>query len=260
MIMGASLFLLVGGPMWIGRLFLAIDYVRTSVYFSTLVLQGTRVVLDPLLRVTHDIIKEVVVKPALSSLGAFEKIVADSAGLGETSLPKLEWIPTSVREKGASKLGDFFAAIGRESHDQAIWLHSANREWSARILASNSLASRMTTVAVGYAVAAGTMGMLALNPAGTWGNVGDAIRQSIQRHSQFVKVSLEVAAARQFLSDFQLSFFMFIELAIFPSSIGFVILLCTSPLLRDWGYAELKGFVRDVPFGALFTCWIVGTT
>lgn len=53
---------------------------------------------------------------------------------------------------------------------------------------------------------------------------------------------------------------MFIELGVFPSGIGFVILFCTSPLVRDWGFEELKGFVRDVPFGALLTCWIVGTT
>lgn len=174
--------------MWIGRLFLAIDYVRASIYFSTLVLKGTQLVLGPVLRITHDILKEVVAKPALSSLGAFEKIVADSAGLGGTSLPKLEWIPVSVRRKGTRQMGDLFAAIGHATYYQTLSLYSAHREWSGRILTSESLGSRMTTVAVGYAVVAGTMGLLALNPAGTSSKTGEAILQSVKRHSQFVKV------------------------------------------------------------------------
>lgn len=58
----------------------------------------------------------------------------------------------------------------------------------------------------------------------------------------------------------QLAFFMFIELAVFPVGIGSVILLCTNPLLADFNWPEAKALIRNVPFGAIFGCWIIGTT
>lgn len=182
--------------MWIGRLFLAIDYLKSPVYFSTLVIKGSRLVLDPALRVTYDIAKEVVVVPALSSLGAFEKIVAESAGLKGTSLPKTEWldpiISPTTRSMMVSRLGDLFAIIGHFVHKQLAIIYHSNREWSMRVLASESLSSRMTTVAVGYGFVAFLMGVVALNPAGVSSNAGQVVLQSIQRHSQFIKVSLSL--------------------------------------------------------------------
>lgn len=198
MIMGAGLTLLIGGPMWIGRVCLAVDYFKSSVYFSTLVIKGSRLVLDPALRVAYDIAKEVVVVPALHSLGAFEKIVADSAGLQGTSLPSAGWldplVTSSTRAAALDKLGDFFAVIGRVSVEQMEALHHSNREWSMRILASETLSSRMTTVAVGYGVVVGAMTLAALNPAGSSTNVGQAIFESIKNQSQFIKVCLTYSA------------------------------------------------------------------
>lgn len=194
MIMGAGLTLLIGGPMWIGRVFLAVDYVQASIYFSALVIKGSRLVLDPALRVTYDIVKEVVVVPALSSLRAFEKIVADSAGLQGTSLTNAGWldplVSPSTRTMALDKAGDLFAMIGRVAEEQAGAFYVSKRAWSMRILASDTLSSRMTTVAVGYAVVAGAMVLAALNPAGSSTNVGQAIYNSIKSQSQFIKVSV----------------------------------------------------------------------
>lgn len=193
MIMGAGLTLLVGGPMWVGRIFLAVDYVKASVYFFTLVIKGTRLVLDPALRVTYDIATEVVIIPALTSFGAFEKIVAASAGLQVISPHSTNWldplVSPSSRAMASSKLGDLFAIIGRVTEEQARALYLANREWSMRILASETLSSRMTTVAVGYAVVAGLMILIAFNPAGSSTNLGQAMITSIKNQSQFIKVS-----------------------------------------------------------------------
>lgn len=192
--MGAGLTLLIGGPMWVGRVFLACDYVKASLYFSTLVIKGSRLVLDPALRVTYDIAKEVVVVPALSSLGAFEKIVADSAGLQGTSLPSTSWLDSlvspSTRSMALDKMGDLFALIGRVAEEQAKALYLSNREWSMRTIVAYSISSRMTTVAVGYAVIAVSMVLAACNPAGSSTNIGQAIISSIKSQSQFIKVSL----------------------------------------------------------------------
>jgi hypothetical protein len=193
--MGAGLTILIGGPMWIGRVCLAADYVKASIYFTSLVIKGSRLVLDPALRVTYDIAKEVIVVPALSSLGAFEKIVADSAGLQGTSLPCAGWldpiISPSSQAMAIEKTGDLFAIIGRVAGERAETLYLANREWSMRVLASDTLSSRMTTVAVGYGVVMSGMAIAALNPAGSSTNVGQAIINSIKSQSQFIKVSFQ---------------------------------------------------------------------
>lgn len=53
---------------------------------------------------------------------------------------------------------------------------------------------------------------------------------------------------------------MFVELAVFPVGIGSVILLCINPLIADFGWTDAKAVIRDVPVGAVFGCWLFGTT
>jgi hypothetical protein len=53
---------------------------------------------------------------------------------------------------------------------------------------------------------------------------------------------------------------MFAELAIFPIMIGLVIQICTVPMFSDWSVEKLYTQLREIPFGVLFTSWIVGTS
>lgn len=53
---------------------------------------------------------------------------------------------------------------------------------------------------------------------------------------------------------------MFTELVIFPVMIGLVIQVCTVPIIPDWTIEKLYLHLHAVPFGALFTSWIMGTS
>jgi E3 ubiquitin-protein ligase MARCH6 len=53
---------------------------------------------------------------------------------------------------------------------------------------------------------------------------------------------------------------MFAELVIFPTTIGGVIQICLVPMFPGWSIEKLFGYLHEVPFGTLFTTWIVGTS
>lgn len=53
---------------------------------------------------------------------------------------------------------------------------------------------------------------------------------------------------------------MFAELAIFPATIGMVIQVCIVPLTPYWSMETLLEYFQQVPFGALFVTWIIGTS
>lgn len=189
--MGGSLFVLVGGPMWIGRIFLSVDYVRASIHFVKLVNKGSEVVFGPLLRVAHDIGKEVIVLPLLSSYVALEKIVAKATGFDDAaaSVERInQIIPVTVRERASAKAGDVFESIGQVARSQAVSLYHAERIWANNLLASKTLTSRLTSVAVGYTVIGSCMCLLAFNPSGSQGSAAAAIVDSVRRNSQFIKV------------------------------------------------------------------------
>ena len=52
---------------------------------------------------------------------------------------------------------------------------------------------------------------------------------------------------------------MFIELAVFPIMIGFVIAFSLTPMLADWSWSTITSYAYEVPFGAIFVAWIIGT-
>jgi hypothetical protein len=191
-IIGASMSILVGIPIWIGRLFLSINYWHAAKYSAVLVIKGTRLIFDPVVRVIYDILAQVVVMPALSSIKALEKIVADTAGLGDTSLPKVSWIPSVppvIREKAATRAGDLFALIGKTTLGYATEAYEAHGSWSAKILGTNSLSHRLWTMGYGYAVVLSVLGFIALDPAGFRGHQRDQFSGHVSESAQYVKVS-----------------------------------------------------------------------
>lgn len=52
---------------------------------------------------------------------------------------------------------------------------------------------------------------------------------------------------------------MFIELAVFPIMIGFVIAFSTIPMLADWDLSDVTSYAYEIPAGAVIIAWIVGT-
>lgn len=183
--------ILVGIPIWIGRLFLSIDYWHAATYSTVLVIKGTRLIFDPVVRVIYDILAQVVVMPALSSIKALEKIVADTAGLGHTSLPKVTWIPAIppvIREKAASRAGDVFALIGSTTLDRVTQAYAAHGTWSAKILSTDSLSHRLWTMGYGYAVVLSILGFVALDPAGFRGQRNGQFSGHVSESAQYLKV------------------------------------------------------------------------
>jgi hypothetical protein len=184
--------ILVGIPIWIGRLFLSIDYWHAATYSTVLVVKGARLVFDPVVRVIYDILAQVVVMPALSSLKALEKIVADSIGLGNTSLPKVDWIPAIppvIRDTAAPKLGDLFAFIGQTTRTYAVDAYQAHGAWSAKIMSTNSLSHRLWTMGYGYAVILSVLLFIVLNPAGFGRQPNGQLSTHVSESAQYVKVS-----------------------------------------------------------------------
>lgn len=185
--------ILAGIPIWIGRLFLSIDYWHSAKYSSLLVIKGTRLIFDPLVRVVYDILSQVVIGPVFSSIMALEKIVADSAGLGDTSLPKVNWIlsiPPTVRETATTKAGDLFAQIGKTAQTYASTAYEAHGTWSTKVLSNGSLSNRLWTMAYGYGVILAVVVFIALNPAGFRGDKGGSFGGQFQDTAQYAKVSL----------------------------------------------------------------------
>jgi hypothetical protein len=190
MVIGASMSLLVGVPIWIGRVFLSIDYLKTATYTAVLVIKGIRVIFDPLARVIRDFAKEVVLIPALSSLRAFERIVAEALGLSDTSISNTDWIPSeSTREKAITQAGDIFASIGDITYTTIAEILSYRDELASKILVSHSFKARIWTMVYGYSLIISALVILALNPAGFRSRVGDVFAAEIRGHAQFVKVS-----------------------------------------------------------------------
>jgi hypothetical protein len=184
--------ILVGIPIWIGRLFLSINYWHAATYSALLVIKGARLVFDPVVRVIYDILAQVVVMPALSSIMALEKIVADSAGLGDTSLPKVDWIPSIppvIREKALPKLGDVFALIGKATQEHASKAYESHGIWSTKILSTNTLSHRLWTMGYGYAVIFSFLIFIALDPAGFRRQPGGHFSNHVSDIAQYLKVS-----------------------------------------------------------------------
>lgn len=185
--------LLVGVPIWIGRIFLSMDFLKTAAYTSVLVIKGTRLIFDPLIRVMYDFSKEVVVLPALSSLKAFERIIADSAGLGDTSLSGVDWMPAHAADWMpahvlSEKAGDFFASIGSAVYTSASEAYDAHGIWAAKILASDKLGDRVWTMMYGYGMMAVAVLVVTINLAGYGSSTGRAMLTDLRAHTQFAKV------------------------------------------------------------------------
>jgi hypothetical protein len=192
-LVGASMSILVGIPIWVGRVFLSIDYWHSATYSTTLVIKGIRLIFDPVFRVIYDILTQVVFLPALASVKALEKIVADSAGLGDATFPRADWlpsIPAAIRETATSRTGDFFASIGQTTHDYVTRAYHMHGAWSAKLLVTGTLSDRVWTMVYGYGVILAGLVFLALNPAGFRGQVGSSLSAEILNHAQFAKVRL----------------------------------------------------------------------
>lgn len=187
-IMSASMALLVGIPMWVGKLFLAIDFVHSITYTFDLVIRGSRLVLDPVTDVVWEILKEVVLLPLWSSFKALETILATKIGLGSAPIsPSFGTSGDASRMstiKVLDKPADFFAAIGQYTYNT----YAAHRSAAKALGSSTSISGRLWTMLVGYGVIAVSLGLVAIAGEANIGRVSLSVSETIKQHALFVKV------------------------------------------------------------------------
>ncbi|WVQ93381.1 hypothetical protein IAU59_000450 [Kwoniella sp. CBS 9459] len=253
-IMGAAISIFIGIPTLIGKLALSIDPVRSTLAVLSRTLHLVRKVTDPVVDVIIEIVKEVVVLPFLSSVGAAENIVARNLGLDSmgpsaslfSTLSNLVSSSSTVTapssEAGTAKyvglLGDGLAWLGQHVYD----MYSAYLEAKHSVASSRFVTGRIWCAAAGYSVVGAAVAVLALvGEAG--GGASREVARTIKEHSMF----------------FKLAFFMLLELGAFPLGIGMMMDACTVPL---WPGATLLGRLeklRAAPFGVMFVDWLIGT-
>ncbi|WVF65735.1 hypothetical protein IAT40_000467 [Kwoniella sp. CBS 6097] len=254
-IMGAAISIFIGIPTLIGKLALSIDPIRSTLSVLSRTLYLIRKVTDPIIDVVIEIVKEVVVLPFLSSVGAAEKIVArnlglDSMGSSANLFSKLSSFVSSTAnststtstDTGNTKyvglLGDGLAWIGQHAYD----LYSTYLEAKHSVASSTSVTGRIWCAVAGYAVVGAAVAIMALLGE-SGGGMSREIARNIKEHSMF----------------FKLAFFMLLELGAFPLGIGMMMDACTVPL---WPGATLLGRLerlRAAPFGVMFVDWLIGT-
>ncbi|OCF30561.1 hypothetical protein I316_07762 [Kwoniella heveanensis BCC8398] len=255
-IMGASISIFIGIPTFIGKLALSIDPIRSTLSVISRTLYLIRKVTDPIIDVVIEIVKEVVVLPFLSSVGAAEKIVArnlglDSIGSSANLFSKLSTLlssastaaPTSSSSEVASStyvglLGDGLAWVGQHAYD----FYSTYLEAKHSVASSRSVTGRIWCAAAGYSVVGAAVAVVAL-VGESGGGMSREVAKTIKEHSMF----------------FKLAFFMLLELGAFPLGIGMMMDACTVPL---WPGATLVGRLdrlRAAPFGVMFVDWLIGT-
>lgn len=240
--MGASLTVLVGIPIIVGKVFLTLDLVRSLVYTSHLILRGARTVTDPVVDILVEIAKDVVVLPTISSLRTVESIAAGQLGLDGWShsagfglLSRL----LASNEPAGTQLADFLALIGSKSFDT----YQAYRTVCAQIAASDRMSDRVWCMCTGYAIGAPFIVIYAIAGQAGHGRVSAAVAAQVKQHTTFLK----------------LAFFMALELALFPLGIGLIIDACTIPLFSKASLMGRFRQLRGAPFGVLFVSWLVGT-
>jgi E3 ubiquitin-protein ligase MARCH6 len=239
--MGASLTVLVGMPIIIGKVFLALDLVRSFLYTSHLVLRGARSVTDPVVDVLVDITKDVILLPMMSVLNA-----TDTSGLGRFGLDRSSYaigghLSDALRgnEQGGTRPGDLLALVSNHTFDS----YQAYRALCVQVAKSDRMSDRVWCMVTGYLVCAFFILIVALAGQAGLGRISAGVAAQVKQHTTFAK----------------LSFFMALELVLFPLGIGMVIDACTVPLFAGASLAGGLRHLRTAPFGVVFVSWLIGT-
>ncbi|ORY29145.1 hypothetical protein BCR39DRAFT_532887 [Naematelia encephala] len=241
----AATTLLVGIPLMIGKTLLAADFVRSFLYTGRLVIKGTRVVTDPLIDISTEILRDVVVRPALSSFHALEAIVADKLGLQGVLSSRISHLDASIfslfaapfqsgDNHGGSKSIDILALIGNRTYRA----YQRYRSFGMTAAFSTNLASRLWCLAVGYVGFITTFGSITL-----LGEL-DGAEGELGRSIAFIKVAI----------------FTILDAIILPFLLGCSIDFYTIPLFSGASIWTRIDWFRTAPGSAYFVHLFIGST
>ena len=246
-IMGAAVTLLIGIPLFIGKLILIVEVVKPLSFLVQTTAKGMRIITAPIADIVTEIMREVVFAPMLSSIQALERILARKLGLvGSRS--------SSFRLDLSTKhipMDRILTALDLETMSE-IWQrglqalqsgYERGMERSVHLASSHRLADNVWCLLLGYATAGLAVSILAFLAEGRFGAVP---RKAVE---QFKQLSLLI----------KLAFFMGIELVVFPLVIGTVINICTIPLFEGGSLSSRVTDLHQGPFGVIFISWLVGT-
>ncbi|RXK38798.1 hypothetical protein M231_03974 [Tremella mesenterica] len=242
-VMGAALCSLVAIPIIIGKLVLFADPLRLTVYTFHMVLRGVHVLTSPVLDISWEIVRDVLFIPAFSSAKALCRILGRELQLGQQiddftgrlgfHLPDL---PTIISTE-VDNAYPLTRAIGLK----VVQAHESFRRVCLDLAASDHLSDQIWVLLAGYAAAFAFLLVIAM---------------TADEHGGVLSATLAINFKRYV---HQLSFFMILELAVFPFTVGIVINFFTVPLFPDTTITSRLSYFRTNPFGAMFTNLLVGT-
>ena len=233
--MGAALTGLVGVPIIIGKVFLAVDIARSVLYCFQLLFSGTRIITDPIVDVVFETSKDVFISSASTTLFGLPIWQAAQS----TSRLKALAQPFIPHGRKAASLSEYLAFIGAQS----FTAYQSYRSLCVEIASSDRMLERTLCMLIGYTVVISAVLVIALAGEAGLGRIPVGVAALVRKHGTFAK----------------LAFFMSLELVVFPLGIGFVVDACTVPLFAEANLAARFGRLRQVPFSMLFNSWLIGT-
>lgn len=247
--MSCTLTFLVGLPVAIGKLFLAIDPVRGSRDLSLLVLRSLMFVADGLLSLVLTVAREILniprllVRPASQILGSMG--VQFNLTDPTINLPLRKWDTNATIvpdfPSGASPAGRVFDGLeflGSFCFDA----YKAVRLRFVSVAASPAVIDQFWCLVIGYAIFASFLIAIAVLDTAHLLSINAAIMERARDVQVFLKVL----------------FFMTLEMVMFPLFVGIVIDLCTMPLFGATAASRLAHYGHRT-FGSLFIAWLIGS-
>jgi E3 ubiquitin-protein ligase MARCH6 len=220
---------------------LSFDIVLVGLWITRNVLRAIRIVTDPLIDVTLEITRDVILKPALSSAIAVQDIVANKAGL---RLPPSAPIFHSLNNFIPSTSGNstLLADISTRIATGLKKGYVIDRDFSQRLASLRTVSGRVYTILLGYGVGALTV-----------------VLSFVASEMRLISWNIINGDIKQYILFGKLASFMIVELVVFPLGIGGVLELCLIPLIQGGTLSGMANVWKDRPFGGIFLAWLVGT-
>lgn len=242
LIMSSALTLLVGLPMIVGKAVLYTDFVRVAITIVQLAVKGAQVITGPIPQIAWEIAHDVVLVPLNGSFRALYSIVTRELGLAELRSPVDAATTACLR----NMLADF--AAGFKGYFISIFRHVAHaheiyRLGCTNIASSDTLSARISSIFAGYGFTLLLLLAIAASADDHSGMLSESMTRRLRVYALFVK----------------LSFFMMIELVIFPLVIGLAINFFTIPLFPGASVLSRILFFRTNPIGGLVINLLGGT-
>jgi E3 ubiquitin-protein ligase MARCH6 len=243
-IIAAAQTIFVGLPMIGGKLFLCTDILGVGLWVIRNVLRAIRLVTDPLVDVTLEITRDVILAPALSSFKGLEGVVARKFGL---TLPSPTIPPFSMDTLFSTNTTTSNSTISTILSKVSGGVQNG---YTPGAILNNLVPSLATTsgrllcMATGYSIVTIVLIVtLALNEFGVVDFTFGLVRGEVKQYLLFGKLAL----------------FMLIELVVFPMGIGMILGGCVFPLLDGGGLRVLSEMFKMRVFGGVFLSWLCGT-